>query len=71
MLRSDATIFMLQMCDVLVDGPFILEKKDLRLPFRGSSNQRVIDLQKTIGEGCWPNNIWNHKIVLSEYGNDD
>ena len=28
--------------DVLVDGPFILEKKDLSIPFRGSSNQRIL-----------------------------
>ena len=33
--------------DVLVDGPFILEKKDLNLKFCGSSNQRVIDLNRT------------------------
>ncbi len=31
-------------CDVLVDGPFILAERDLSLPFRGSRNQRVIDL---------------------------
>ena len=37
--------------DVLVDGPFVLEKKDVRLKFRGSSNQRVIDIQKSIGSG--------------------
>ena len=30
--------------DVLIDGPFELEKRDLSLPWRGSSNQRVIDL---------------------------
>lgn len=28
--------------DVLVDGPFVLEKKDLSIPFRGSSNQRIL-----------------------------
>ena len=32
--------------DVIVDGPFIMEKKDLLLNFRGSSNQRLIDVQK-------------------------
>ena len=34
--------------EVLVDGPFIEELKDIRLKFRGSSNQRVIDVQKTL-----------------------
>lgn len=37
---------LLSYCDVLVDGPFILAKKDLTLSFRGSSNQRIIDLHK-------------------------
>lgn len=34
--------------DYLIDGPFILEKKDLTLKWRGSSNQRVIDMQATL-----------------------
>lgn len=33
--------------DFLVDGPFILRKKDLKLKYRGSSNQRVIDIQNS------------------------
>ncbi len=45
----------LENIDVLVDGKFINELKDLNLLFRGSSNQRVIDMKKTLKE---------HKIVL-------
>jgi anaerobic ribonucleoside-triphosphate reductase activating protein len=37
--------------DVLVDGPFIEEQKDLTLKFRGSKNQRIIDVKKTIEQG--------------------
>lgn len=36
--------------DVLIDGEFIIDKKDLRLKWRGSSNQRVIDMPKTLLE---------------------
>lgn len=42
---------LLESCDVLVDGPFILEKRDITLPFRGSSNQRIIDVPKSLKEG--------------------
>lgn len=38
---------LLGLFDVLVDGPFVEELKDARLAFRGSSNQRVIDLNKS------------------------
>lgn len=41
---------LIEMCDILIDGKFILEQKDLNLKWRGSSNQRVIDIQKTISE---------------------
>lgn len=34
--------------DVVVDGPFIAAKKDFRLAFRGSSNQRIIDVKRTL-----------------------
>ena len=37
--------------DVLVDGPFIEAKKDLTLRFRGSSNQRLIDVPASIKKG--------------------
>ena len=37
--------------DVLVDGPFIEEQKNLALRFRGSENQRLIDMPATLKEG--------------------
>lgn len=37
--------------DVLVDGPFVLSKKNLSLRFRGSENQRLIDVPKTLTTG--------------------
>lgn len=37
--------------DVIVDGPFILEKRDLSLRFRGSSNQRIIDVPTSVKSG--------------------
>lgn len=37
--------------DILVDGPFVQELKDLRLKWRGSSNQRVIDVQESLQSG--------------------
>lgn len=43
---------LLDTVDLLVDGRFILEKKDLALAFRGSSNQRLIDLKKSRESGA-------------------
>ena len=37
--------------DVVVDGPFIEDSKDLSLAFRGSSNQGIIDVKKTLANG--------------------
>lgn len=41
---------LLEKLDVLVDGKFIEAKKDYRLHFKGSSNQRIIDVQKSLQE---------------------
>lgn len=49
------TIEILKLIDVLVDGEFILEQKNISLAFRGSKNQRIIDVRKTMEE---------NKIVL-------
>ena len=37
--------------DVLVDGPYIHEQRDITLPYKGSRNQRVIDVQETLRKG--------------------
>ena len=46
--HCEVTDELLSMLDVLVDGPFIAEEKDLMLKFRGSRNQRVIDMKATL-----------------------
>ena len=43
-----ATKEILKYIDILVDGDFQIDKKSLSLKFRGSSNQRIIDIQKTL-----------------------
>ncbi len=44
------TFELLKECDILIDGPFVEELKDLSLAWRGSSNQRIIDVQKSLQE---------------------
>lgn len=43
-LNNDKHSALLEYCDVLVDGPFEIKKRDLTLLYRGSSNQRIIKL---------------------------
>ena len=38
----------MQYLDVVVEGPFILEQRDVKLLWKGSSNQRVVDVKKTL-----------------------
>lgn len=52
---------LLQYIDVLVDGQYVDELKDYRLEWRGSSNQRVIDVQKSLKE---------NKIIMKEERNE-
>ena len=40
------------LADVLVDGNFIEEQKDTALHWKGSANQRVIDVKRSLSEGC-------------------
>lgn len=57
--HGEHTIDMLSMVDVLVDGEFRQKERDLTLRFRGSSNQRVIDIPATLEK---------KRVILSKYG---
>lgn len=51
MRNKEKYLAFLELNDVLVDGKFILEQRSLNLAFRGSDNQRLIDVQKTLDSG--------------------
>ena len=53
--RCECTDEMISLLDILVDGEFVQAKKDLSLRFRGSSNQRIIDVRKSLAA---------HEVVL-------
>lgn len=52
--HTERMLTMLELVDVLVDGPFVLAQKDITLRFRGSANQRIIDVPRSLeaGEVC-------------------
>ena len=56
--RINITDEILSMVDVLVDGEFQIERKNISLKFRGSENQRLIHLPRTLAQG--------HTVLLSE-----
>ena len=58
--RCGCTDEMLSMLDVLVDGRFVEALKDITLVFRGSSNQRVIDVKQSLERG--EVGLWEPKV---------
>lgn len=49
--RTEVLPQILESIDILVDGPFVQDLKDITLRFRGSSNQRIIDVKRTLAAG--------------------
>ena len=60
--RCEVTDEMLSLIDVLVDGEFKEELKDVSLVFRGSSNQRIIDVKKSLESG----EVIPYKLKMSD-----
>jgi len=60
--RNDPEInILLSLCDVLVDGPFVLKERSLELKWKGSANQRVLDVPKSLAAGeavLWQPPAW-------------
>ena len=52
MLETPDKLKLLHLVDILVDGRFDITKKNLILQFRGSSNQRIIDVKKSLDQGA-------------------
>jgi anaerobic ribonucleoside-triphosphate reductase activating protein len=51
LIADESKLELLTYCDVLIDGKFILEQRNLKLQWRGSVNQRVVDVNQSLNQG--------------------
>lgn len=51
LLQDKDRVALVKLCNVIVDGEFILEKRDMTLCYRGSKNQRIIDVPASLSAG--------------------
>ena len=61
----DETSKILSLCDVMVDGEFVQELYDITLRFRGSSNQRIIDVKQSVKEGKTV--LWEGDAIFADH----
>jgi len=62
--NDEAIAALLSITDVLIDGPFILAQRDISLAFRGSANQRLLDIPASLQSSqavAWLDPAWNIK----------
>ena len=60
MQESDVTRELVSLLDVIVDGKFVQEKRNLMLKFRGSENQRILDVKRSLECGCA---VWDERFL--------
>ncbi len=64
LMQEETALELLKEIDVLVDGKFIQKEKDVSLLFRGSANQRILDVPSSLeaGEGVWLPGNWKRTM---------
>lgn len=58
--ESEVTRELVSLLDVIVDGKFVQEKRNLMLKFRGSENQRILDVKRSLEYGCA---VWDERFL--------
>jgi len=65
MKESETTRKLMPLFDVMVDGKFVQEKRNMKLKFRGSENQRILDVRKSLDAG---KAVWREEFLIKLQG---